>query len=197
MSGKKKKIYHQKFGQHILTKSKLPIPSRPPPAPGPNASKVSWLATQSAQNQKQITRKKIKRRQIFRTGVDFFEIRFVKTVIEVNHGPGGHFVLLSSWKKFCVPGKIHRKRFVQFLEIVFEWITRNGIFLSFQVLYHFQCVYGVSKIAHFNIDISYFLLTHIFYRTGQVYIQPNSKILQRMLLTNTCHTMHSRFINFL
>ena len=132
MSGKKKKIYHQKFGQHILTKSKLPIPSRPPPAPRPNASKVSWLVTQSAQNQKQITRKKIKRRQIFRTGVDFFEIRFAKTVIEVNHGPGGHFVLLSSWKKFCVPGKIPRKRFVQFLEIIFEWITRDGIFLSFQ-----------------------------------------------------------------
>ena len=72
-------------------------------------------------------------------------------------------MLLSSWKKFCVPGKIHRKRFVQFLEIIFEWITRDGIFLSFQVLYHFQCVYSVSKIAYFNIDISYFLLTHIFY----------------------------------
>lgn len=154
------------------------------PPPHPQTSKVSWLATQSAQNQKQLRTKKNKRRQIFRTGVGFFEIRLQKTVIEFNYGPGGHFVLLSSWKKFCVPGKIHRKKFVQFLEIIFEWITRNGIFLSFQVLYHFQCVYSVSKIAYFNIDISYFLLTRIFYRTGQV--QPNSKIVQRMLLANTC-----------
>ena len=153
-------------------------PATPPPLHP--TSKVSWLATQSAQNQKtnKLTRKKIKKRQIF------FEIRFAKTVIEFNCGPGGHFVLLSSWKKFCVLGKIHRKRFVQFLEIIFEWITRNGIVLSFPVLYHFQCVYSVSKIVYFNIYISYFLLTHIFYRTSQV--QTNSKIVQGMLLANTC-----------
>ena len=145
-----------------------PLPLPPPLTPKRLKSQLTGhlVSTKPKTNNKE----KIKRRQIFRTGVGFFEIRFAKTVIEVNHGPGGHFVLLSSWKKFCVPGKIHRKRFVQFLEIIFEWITRDGIFLSFQVLYHFQCVYSVSKIAYFNIDISYFLLTHIFYRTGQVYI---------------------------
>ena len=36
------------------------------------------------------------------------------------------------------------------------------IFLSFQVLYHFKCVYSVSKIAYFTID-AYFLLTRIFF----------------------------------
>ena len=87
--------------------------------------------------------------------------------------------------KFLGPESVSL-RFAQFLVVIFEWITRKGIFLSFQVLYHFQCVYTASKIAYFNIDISYFLLTNIFYRTGQVYIQPNSKIVQRMLLTNTC-----------
>ena len=112
-------------------------PAPPPPFPHPQTPQKSagWPLGQH-KTKKQITRKKIKRRQIFRTGVGFFEIRFAKTVIEFNCGPGGHFVLLSSWKKFCVPGKIRRKRFVQFLEIIFEWIG-NGIFLSFQVLYHF------------------------------------------------------------
>ena len=158
--GKRKKSIIRSLGQHILTQSKLPIPS---PIPTPKCLKRQLAGHLVSTKPKTNNKEKIKRRQIFRTGVDFFEIRFAKTVIEVNHGPGGHFVLLSSWKKFCVPGKIHRKRFVQFLEIIFEWITRDGIFLSFQVLYHFQCVYSVSKIAYFNIDISYFLLTHIFY----------------------------------
>ena len=140
--GKRKKIIIRSLGQHILTQTKLPIPiplspSPPPPFPHPQTPQKSagWPLGQH-KTKKQITRKKIKRRQIFRTGVGFFEIRFAKTVIEFNCGPGGHFVLLSSWKKFCVPGKIRRKRFVQFLEIIFEWIG-NGIFLSFQVLYHF------------------------------------------------------------
>ena len=184
MSGKKKKIYHQKFGAtYSYTKQITYIP--PPPPPPPNVKSQLAVAGHLVSTEpKTINNEKNKRRQIFRTGVGFFEIRLQKTVIEFNYGPGGHFVLLSSWKKFCVPGKIQRKKFVQFLEIIFEWITRNGIFLSFQVLYHFQCVYSVSKIAYFNIDISYFLLTRIFYRTGQV--QPNSKIVQRMLLANTC-----------
>ena len=179
---KEKNLSPDVWGNIFLHKPNYLYPSLPrhPPPPLHPTSKVSWLATQSAQNQKtnKLTRKKIKKRQIF------FEIRFAKTVIEFNCGPGGHFVLLSSWKKFCVLGKIHRKRFVQFLEIIFEWITRNGIVLSFPVLYHFQCVYSVSKIVYFNIYISYFLLTHIFYRTSQV--QTNSKIVQGMLLANTC-----------
>ena len=120
------------MGQHILTQSKLPIPPPLPPPPTPKCLKRQLAGHLVSTKPKTNNKEKIKRRQIFRTGVDFFEIRFAKTVIEVNHGPGGHFVLLSSWKKFCVPGKIHRKRFVQFLEIIFEWITRDGIFLSFQ-----------------------------------------------------------------
>ena len=163
MSGKKKKIYHQKCGATYSYTKQITYTLPHPPPPTPKCLKRQLAGHLVSTKPKTNNKEKIKRRQIFRTGVDFFEIRFAKTVIEVNHGPGGHFVLLSSWKKFCVPGKIHRKRFVQFLEIIFEWITRDGIFMSFQVLYHFQCVYSVSKIAYFNIDISYFLLTHVFY----------------------------------
>ena len=138
---KEKKSITRSLGQHILTQTKLPItlsPSPPPPSPTPKRLKSQLAGHLVSKNQKTNNKeKKIKRRQIFRTGVGFFEIRFAKTVIEFNCGPGGHFVLLSSWKKFCVLGKIHRKRFVQFLEIIFEWITRNGIVLSFPVLYHF------------------------------------------------------------
>ena len=142
MSGKKKKnLSPEVWGNIFLHKPNYLFPS--PPAPPPPSSTPKRLKSQLAghlvsKNQKTNNKeKKIKRRQIFRTGVGFFEIRFAKTVIEFNCGPGGHFVLLSSWKKICVPGKIRRKRFVQFLEIVFEWISRNGIYLSFQVLYHF------------------------------------------------------------
>ena len=161
MSGKKKKIYHQKFGQHILTKSKLPIPSRPPPAPRPNASKVSWLVTQSAQNQKQITRKKIKRRQIFRTGVGFFEIRFAKTVIEFNYGPDGHFVLLSSWKNFA-----SRVRYTERGSYSFQKLDLNGLReMGFSCPFRYCIIFSVFTVFQkLLISIQIFLISclHIF-----------------------------------
>ena len=58
MWGKKEKNYHQKFGAtysytNQITYTYTPLPQPPPPLPPPpNASKVSWLATWSAQNQK-------------------------------------------------------------------------------------------------------------------------------------------------
>ena len=73
------------------------------------------------------------------------------------------FCVVVILEKFCVPRKIHRKRIVQFLETIMNGLGKIRFTCPFRYCIIFSVFTVFQQIAYFNIDISYFLFSHIFF----------------------------------